>query len=198
MDRFAQNELDPLNPYAAPAAPTGFTHPAANYEVIRQEHLNHEANIRAFGALYYLGSVVLSIGGAATMVSGAIRITDGGPDAAFLVIVGAIYFSIGIFQFFVARGLRRFTPVGRIGGSILGIIGLAGFPVGTLISAYFLYLLWSEKGTMVFSDEYKKVLEETPHIVYRTSIIVKIFVGLLLLVLGLAIVGAIAAALTAV
>jgi hypothetical protein len=36
----------------------------------------------------------------------------------------------------------------------------------------------------VFSDEYKRVIAETPHIKYRTSIVVWIFLGLLLLLFG--------------
>ena len=72
---------------------------------------------------------------------------------------------------------------------VLSAIGLLGFPIGTLISAYFLYLLVSEKGKVVFSDEYKEVIRKTPHIRYKTSIVVWIFLGLLLLLIGLGLVG---------
>lgn len=191
MDRFANNDLDPLNPYAAPAAPTVSADTPQHYEMIRHEHLNHETNVRSFGTLYYIGSVGLTLGGAACLGTGVIQLTEGDSDAVILVSLGIVYLVLGIFQFFVAGGLRKFAPIGRIGGTIFGVLGLIGFPVGTMISAYFLYLLWSEKGEMVFSDEYKRVLQATPHIVYKTSIIVKIFVVLLLVVFALAFLAAV-------
>ena len=43
---------------------------------------------------------------------------------------------------------------------------------------------------MVFSDEYRAVIEQTPHIKYRTSIIVWIVLGLLLLLIAIGIFGA--------
>jgi hypothetical protein len=67
-------------------------------------------------------------------------------------------------------------------------LGLIGFPIGTLISVYFLYLLLSQKGAYVFSPEYAQVIAATPHIQYKTSIVVWIFLGLLLVVIFLAIV----------
>lgn len=44
---------------------------------------------------------------------------------------------------------------------------------------------------MVFSPYYKEIISQTPHIKYKTSIVVWIFLGLLLALLGLGIVGAI-------
>jgi hypothetical protein len=70
-------------------------------------------------------------------------------------------------------------------------IGLLGFPCGTIISGYLLYLLLSAKGEMVFSSAYKEVMQATPHIRYRTSIIVWIFLFLLIGVILLGVVGAI-------
>jgi hypothetical protein len=43
----------------------------------------------------------------------------------------------------------------------------------------------------VFSDEYQAVIRQTPHIKYRTSIVVWICFGLLLLLLGAGILAAI-------
>jgi hypothetical protein len=69
--------------------------------------------------------------------------------------------------------------VGSNSAIIFSVIGLIGIPIGTLISAYFLYLLLSQKRTMVFSDEYQQVIEQTPHIKYKTSIVVIILLVLL-------------------
>lgn len=38
-----------------------------------------------------------------------------------------------------------------------------------IVSLYFLYLLHSEKGKRVMTTEYQQIVEQTPHIQYRTS-----------------------------
>jgi hypothetical protein len=60
-----------------------------------------------------------------------------------------------------------------------------------LINGYILYLVFSEKGRRVFSPEYQEIIRQTPHVKYQTSIIVKIFVGLLLGVLLFILAGAV-------
>ena len=92
-------------------------------------------------------------------------------------------------QIWTAIGLRQLRSWARIVSGVLSGIGLLGFPLGTLLNGYILYLLFSKKGTMVFSDEYKRVIELTPGIKYRTSIVVWIFLGLLLVLLGVAVFG---------
>ena len=94
-----------------------------------------------------------------------------------------MYFGIGILQAVTAIGLRRLQPWARIVAAILSTFGLLGIPIGTLIGAYFLYLLLSKKGSVVFSEEYKQVIAETPHLKYRTSKIVLVLLGLLLFLL---------------
>jgi hypothetical protein len=42
----------------------------------------------------------------------------------------------------------------------------------------------------VFSEEYQRVIAETPHIKYRTSIVVWILLGLLLLLIAIAVLAA--------
>ena len=79
----------------------------------------------------------------------------------------------------------------RVPTGILSGIGLLGFPLGTIINGYILYLVFSQKGTTVFSDEYHAVIAQTPHIKYRTSIVVWILVGLVLLLIAIGIVAAV-------
>jgi len=43
---------------------------------------------------------------------------------------------------------------------------------------------------MVFSEEYRAVIEQTPHIKYRTSIVVWVLLGLVLLFIAIALLGA--------
>ena len=99
-------------------------------------------------------------------------------------------------------GLRRLESWVRIPVAILCGLGLlggvqalanpvagrqaAGSAVGTVlgmaINVYIIYLVWCAKGKFVCSDEYHAIIAETPHIKYKTSIIVKIFAGLLVLI----------------
>lgn len=145
---------------------------------IRRMHLNHEANIKAIGMLYYIGvfSTLLVF---ALWLTGTIKLDKLGIRAS------AVEFSaaVAVFYIWVAHGLRALDPGVKIPAGILAGIGLLGFPIGTLINGFVLYLLFSKKGAMVFSDEYKQVIAATPHIKYRTSIIVWFFVALLVLLI---------------
>jgi hypothetical protein len=65
-----------------------------------------------------------------------------------------------------------------------------------LIMGYMLYLLLSKKGSMVFSPEYKLIIERTPHLRYKTSwlfrIVLIIFVALITIFVALNTFGVIA------
>ena len=110
---------------------------------------------------------------------------------AFFMAVGALYLVLGGLLFWVGLGLRRLNGVGRIGGTIFGGLGLLAIPLGTLINGYLLYLLWSEKGNMVFTDQYKQTMKATLHIKHKTSVVAWAVLIILVLVFVLAIVAAI-------
>jgi len=162
-----------LNPYAAPAARVDdvAAHPAA--EAIRRAHITHEASIKAVGILYYLGGTLMTIIAVASLI-GAPR-NDPGAAAIMLLLV-----AIGVAQFFAGWGVRALRRWGRIAGCVLSAIGLLGFPIGTLINAYVLYLFLSKKGRTIFSPEYQDVIAATPHVKQKTSIVVWIILALLL------------------
>ena len=143
-------------------------------EQIRKDHIKHEASVKSVGFLYFLGAAFLILAGVGGLVTG-----DGVSMA-----VGLVLACFGILQIWVAIGLRRLKSWARIPTAILSGIGLLVFPFGTIINGYILYLVLCQKGKTVFSDEYKLVIEQTPHIKYKTSIIVWIFVGILLLLIG--------------
>lgn len=150
-----------------------------NSERIRQEHIKHEASVKSVGILYFLGSVFMILGGAISLANG---------DGVSLV-VGLFFVAIGGLQIWVGIGLRRLRPWARIPTGILSGLGLLGFPLGTLINAYILYLIFSQKGKTVFSEEYQRIIEETPHIKYKTSIVVWVLVGLLVALVGFGLLG---------
>jgi hypothetical protein len=172
-----------FNPYAAseievPTAGIPLDAELADYEHIRQTHLKHEASIKSIGTLYVLGGFFGVLGGLGLIFQG---VTGGGIGLIELLILIVVLF-VSVLQIVSAFGLRRLAPWARTTSSVVAALGLLAVPIGTLISLYFLYLLLSKKATMIFSEEYQDVLQATPHIKYKTSIVVWIF---LLLLLGL-------------
>lgn len=143
-------------------------------ELIRKENLKHEASIKSVGLLYFLAAAFLLLAGLMSAISGQ---GEG-------ILIGLLLIVLGAAQLWVGIGLRSLKPWARIPTAILSGIGLIGFPLGTLINGYILYLVLSAKGKTVFSEDYQRVIEQTPHIKYRTSIVVWILLGLLLLLIG--------------
>ena len=181
------------NPYAAGVVQKENVH--TDVEAIRHQYLSHEASIKSIGILYILSGAFAVLAGFGYVIA-AVNLFNtptqaGQPPndalAGFLLVAGPIVIMLGAGQIAVAIGLRKFAPWSKIPTAVLAGIGLLFFPVGTLINGYVLYLLLSKKGTMVFSDQYKEVIRQTPHIKYRTSIIVWIFVGILVVMLLMAI-----------
>jgi hypothetical protein len=172
---------------------------ASEVELIRKRFLNHEASVQSIGTLYVLGSI-FGILGSGVVLFGGISAAFAPDDpsvppgakvmgAVIVLSIGIAFLAISILQFWVGVGLQKLKPWTRIAGIVLAAIGLLGFPIGTLISAYFLYLLVSKKGVYVFSDEYCQIREQTPHIRYKTSIILWIFVALIVILALIAVIG---------
>lgn len=153
---------------------------------IRREHLNHEANIKAVGVLYLLSATIGFLAGALFLFVSFSAAQSEFP-VAFGVGMAVFMIALSVFYVWIGRGLRSLNPVVRIPAAVLSALGLLGFPIGTLINGYILYLLLSRKGTMVFSDEYKQIIADTPYIKYHISIIVWIALALLLAAIALVI-----------
>ncbi|QDT06680.1 hypothetical protein K227x_50960 [Rubripirellula lacrimiformis] len=180
------------NPYAPTTHVSDEMLATDDVEGFRKKHLNHEASVRSVGLLYMLGACVMVPIGAIVMLG--VFVGDQPPqDSAVQGGIGAIYLGFGVLNGFIGWGLRKLRPWTRIAAIIFSAIGLIGFPIGTLISAYILYLLLSEKGKVVFSPYYQDVIQQTPHIKYKTSIVVWVLLGLVLLLIilgvGFAVVG---------
>lgn len=201
------------NPYAPSGSSYGDASLDANFdlsqaELIRKSHLSHEANIQGFGCLYTLGGI-LGILGAISYVGIGIFVMAGGvvpKELEFMVfgaggdrlvsgglttLVGVVFLAIAVAQLFAGRSMQTLNPSGKILAIVVAAIGMLQFPCGTLISGYLLYLLVSAKGRTVFSSAYKEVMQATPHIRYRTSIIVWIFLFILIGVILLGVLAAI-------
>jgi hypothetical protein len=155
-------------------------------EQIRNDHVKHEASVKSVGFLYFLGAAALlflAIVGLVASVAGSPHSIVGPGFAIFFLLLAAG-------QVWVGLGLRKLRPWARIPSGILSGFGLLGFPLGTLINGYILYLLFSEKGKVVFSPEYQRVIQETPHLKYRTPVLVWILLALFLLLCGVISIGA--------
>ena len=156
---------------------------ASEWVAIRELHIKHEASIRSIGLLYYLGAFFVLLGAFGMLVGGGLASTsDGGAEGTgFMLGFGVGYLALGVFLFVMGRALRRLKRWVKIPVTILSVLGLLNIPIGTLISGYILWLLHSEKGKMVFSEEYAEIVEATPEVKYKTSILVWILLGLLIL-----------------
>ncbi len=190
---------DLQNPYVSPkqGSEVGQASIDGDLERIRNTYLKHEASIQGIGTLYVLGgglSILLCMLYLA-MGIGAFLSTGAAPETmiggAILLVLAVAVGGIGAAQLWTGIGLRKIRSNARIPGIIFACIGLLGVPIGTLISCYFLYVLASQKGTYVFSPEYASVIQQTPHIKYKTSVIVWILLGLLLLLIGIGVISAV-------
>lgn len=158
------------NPYAAPTARVEDVSVNSEAEAIRRAHINHEASIRSAGLLYYLNGGLTLVGAASIAVGGLSDLREAVPAAMLGVL------AVGLA--FVGWGVRKLRAWARTIGCVLSGIGLIGFPIGTLVNGYILYLLLSKKGRTIFSPAYKDVIAATPDIKYRTSIVVWVALGL--------------------
>lgn len=169
-------ELNPYQPPEAPILPAADT----DAEAVRKKHLNHEANVKSVGLLYWLSAIILLINGVFELKN---RQTGqiGGDSlavAVVMIVAGAVLIPAG-------QALRSLNPIARIPVIIFSGLGLLGFPIGTLINAFILWLIFSQKGRTVFSADYKQVIAATPHIKYKSSLK---GILLLLIVIGVIIV----------
>ncbi len=168
------------NPYATPRSDVGtrvVTSPEA--VEIRRAHIRHEASVRSVGTLYYVSTLGF-VGIAFVGLLASTSEVDG--SGLVMIAVGAVgAAALG----WCGYALRRLDPRARLPVGLLSGLGLLNVPVGTLINGYILYLVFGEKGKMVFSEDYRDVMDQTPDVRYETPMIVKVIAGLLLaLVVG--------------
>ena len=210
-----------FNPYQAPTATLESPSRLelnGDAEIIRRTYLNHEAAVKSIGSLCYLGALFCGLGaifGVLTLSGFVAGVRP--PDAQAMM---AMALNLGILFVFcliysaLGFGLNRLQPWARwttivlIGLATLYQLGLvimavafnpavAGMMLGVallclIIPTYMLYLLISAKGSMVFSSEYRDVIQATPHVKYKTSLFLKILLVLLLIIVVTVIVAAVA------
>lgn len=147
-------------------------------EKVRNEYLKHEASVKSVGMLFRIGGLFLIIAAIGSLVS-----ASSARDQVQAYVIGAFLLIFGVLQLWVGIGLKSLRPWSRVGAAVISALGLLGFPFGTLINLYILYLLLGKKGKMVFSTEYAAVIQQTPHIKYRTSWVIWVLLGFVVLLL---------------
>jgi hypothetical protein len=163
--------------------------PPSPEEAVRKKYINHEASVKSIALLYGLGAIftiIIGVIGLIMPMHNKVPLVTTILHIAFCI----LFIGIGVTQFCVGCGLQKLRQWARIPTIILSSIGLLAFPLGTVINAYILYLVISEKGKVVLSNEYKAVIQATPHIRYKTSIIVWIVLGIFVTLIAIAIIAA--------
>ena len=191
---YAPPEADLASPEVSPSSELG------ELEAIRKRYLNHEASIKSIGSLFDLAALLSGL-----VIVTRVLTTIINAGVANTLFGFETFASIGALALFIALGrgfsglkswarwvtsalatLSLLTSIGGIGFlffrgvrpipfSILGVIGQA------LIPSYILYLLLSRKGNYVFSHEYQAIVRATPHIKYKTSCMLKVALGVIVL-----------------
>lgn len=202
-------ELNPYAPPQAPIGqpPELVGDDLAQAEAMRRMYISHEASVKSIGSLHFLAACVTSLllVWLAWLVSqeGRLSARDRfGLGGGMLIYVALIAFNgalgigltglktwarwvevvlvgLSLLMMFAGMGLGFYmmSRGGPMGGTMVGPTLVYG--IVALIPVYVLYLLLSQKGAVVFSPEYRVVIERTPHIEKKTSSLV-LFLLLLL------------------
>jgi len=165
------------NPYASPAIVVTPDVPPPKVEAleteeerIRRLHLSVETSIRTLGAVGYILGVLW----------GVLALSFVLQPRAYQFLVDAALWSMAAVGFFAeGHALRKLS---QLAGNILAIAaclaiiailcvilwtGATPLLISVPIAAYPIYLVRSKKGQFVFSQEYAKIRQQTPYMVYR-------------------------------
>jgi len=152
---------------------------ATEPEAVRRAHINHEASVQGIGSIWMLTSVILGL----ISLSVTLRLVQQPWDLSTLAFVMLAWGLTGLFGW-LGWSLRRLCAQARLPALVMAALALIALPIGTLVGVYMLYILGTEKGHFVLSEPYRQVILQTPHIRYRTSWVVLVVVGLLLLAIA--------------
>lgn len=175
-----------INPYAAPQSQ--ILQSTSQDELIREEHIKTEATLKSIGLLFYLAAFMLVAASVSLLAADTHGMTSGALLGGGVCVLLA--FGIGA----IAYGLRRLRGWARIPAIIITtialIIGLINLSLGIIIHIYILAKLMGKQARFIMTPEYQRIVTATPQVKYKTSILVKVLLALLLIIL----IGIIAAA----
>ncbi len=188
---------DPVpNPYASRPIPTA----SLTAEETRHKYFAFESSVRSVGIVFFLASLIGILGGIA-LAGNAIESLNSRKPAtdygSIKLLFGIGSIAIGINWFIIGERLRSLSVKARMPAILFSFLGLLAVPLGTIASIYLLHLLNGERGSFVFSNEYKTIQSATPTFKYQQSGLdwFRAFVILSLYAIGVGIWASVAAAL---
>ena len=208
MASINREELNPFQAPTATIGGPSFVGIGTDAEVIRRTYLGHEASVKSIGSLYYINAFFALLGmvgyglGAVGLYN--IPMNNSDPTISPQIVLG-LSSGFCLFGVVISAGLgyglrnlqqwARWIMIVLMGLSLVLLAvmvmalavmspaiaagSLVGGALPGLFVGYIFYLMASAKGSMVFSTEYSEVIRQTPHVKYKTSIIVKVLLGLL-------------------
>ena len=150
------------DPYAAPEA--RLEDPVEPAEEVRRAHIRREVSLRSVGLLYWLGALGFAGLTVTALVGGT---TSGVAVPAFFAVLFAV----------TGYGFRSLSGWVRVFGGLVSVFGLLLFPLGTLLNGYFLFLMFSPKGTRVFARDYADIRAATPHVRFERGLTERVVLG---------------------
>jgi hypothetical protein len=157
------------SPYAPPRAAVADHHEVSADEALRlrEAHIRHEIQLKAVGALYYLGGALALVFG---LLMIPVYLQTAAPFDQMYGLSALMLVGLGALSLVLGYGFRRLMPWVRIPGAIVSGIGLLAIPIGTIVSAWILYLMFCEKGRTVLAPEYQAIVSASPEVRYRRTI----------------------------
>jgi hypothetical protein len=167
-----------INPYAAPQSQV--LQSSTHNELIRREHIGTEASVKSIGLLYYLAAFILAAAGVVFATNSP------GVNGGSLLAVGfTLLLAAGAGA--TAYGLRRLQAWARIPtillSSIALIYGLINLSGGIIIHIFILVKMLGRQARFIMTPEYQRIIAATPHVKYKTSLLLKVVLVLLLILL---------------
>lgn len=161
------HKAESFNPYAAPLVGLETVDPFQQDDIqIRQQFIDCEANVMSIAGLLMFGGIIV------TAVCGFLALgflADGGLAELGPAVLLALLGIAGIVQLIVGFQVRTFRPRARVGAIIFCALWLLFIPLGTLFGGVSLWYLLRPAATYVFTQEYRDVIQRTPHVRFRTS-----------------------------
>jgi hypothetical protein len=181
--------LGVIDAYEPPTANLEFaSRTAQDAASIRMAHIRHERQLQSVGLLFGLGAVLVALMIIAIIVSGFLQGVGEVKDPTMMMVNAVIIIVVGTLLAVLAYGYRTLSPWVKYVGTPVSVLGLLAIPVGTLIHAYILYLIWCDKGRRVLADDYADIIRATPQVRYKRTvgdwIALGLLVGLMLALLG--------------
>ncbi|MGJ8677747.1 MAG: hypothetical protein ACSHX0_09540 [Akkermansiaceae bacterium] len=177
------------NPYEAPVtqAPVS-AQVASDDETLRRRYLKHEVSVKSISTIYWLGAAGLLFSSFSlfSMMS-SMNAVQGSREGSWVFYT---FPAMGALLIAAAVGIRKLKFWGRVTATVVSSVGLLGFPIGTVVNLYILFLLWNKKSKVVFSEDYKLVISKTPHVKYKTPKVVWILLLVVVLLVAAAIIWA--------